>query len=42
MKQNRVAAVIIVILIAGAVGAAWLYFGLNPAAWDAFLAEKSC
>jgi multidrug resistance efflux pump len=30
---------IVVVLIVGAVGAAWLYFGLNPAAWEAFLAE---
>ena len=30
---------IVVVLIAGAVGAAWLYFRLNPAAWDALLAE---
>jgi multidrug efflux pump subunit AcrA (membrane-fusion protein) len=39
MKQNRVAIVIIVVLIVGAVGAAWLYFGLNPTAWDEFMAE---
>jgi HlyD family secretion protein len=39
MKRKLVIVVIVVVLIAGAVGTAWLYFGLNPAAWDAFVAE---
>ena len=39
MKRKVGAIVIVIVLIAGAVGAAWLYFGLNPAAWDVFVAE---
>jgi HlyD family secretion protein len=39
MKRKLVIVVIVVVLIAGAVGTAWLYFGLNPAAWDEFVAE---
>jgi multidrug resistance efflux pump len=39
MKRKVTIVAIVVVVIATAVGAAWLYFGLNPAAWDAFLAE---
>ena len=39
MKRKGVVIAIIVVLIGGAVGAGWLYFSLNPAAWDGFIAE---
>jgi multidrug resistance efflux pump len=39
MKRKVAIIAIVVVLIAGTVGAAWLYFGLNPAAWDEFVAE---
>jgi len=39
MKRKVSIIAIVVVLIAAAVGAAWLYFGLNPTAWEAFLAE---
>ena len=39
MKKKLVIVVSVVVLIAGAVGAGWLYFRLNPGAWDEFMAE---
>jgi multidrug resistance efflux pump len=39
MKRKVTVVAIVVVLIAGAVGAAWLFFGLNPAAWETFVAE---
>jgi HlyD family secretion protein len=39
MKRKGAIIAIVVVLIAAAVGVAWLYFGLQPAAWEAFLAE---
>jgi multidrug resistance efflux pump len=39
MKRKFVIVAIVVVLLAGAAGAGWLYFSLNPEAWDSFLAE---
>jgi multidrug efflux pump subunit AcrA (membrane-fusion protein) len=39
MKRRVAIIAVVVVLIAGAAGAGWLYFRLNPTAWDAFLAE---
>jgi multidrug resistance efflux pump len=39
MKRKAAIIAIVVVLIAGAAGVAWLYFSLNPAAWEAFLAQ---
>ena len=39
MKQKLVIAVVVILLVVGAVGAAWLYFRFNPGAWDEFMAE---
>ena len=39
MKRKLVITAVVVALVAGAVGIGWLYFGLNPAAWDSFVAE---
>jgi len=39
MKRKLGIIAIVVALIAGAVGVGWIYFRLNPAAWDAFVAE---
>ena len=39
MKKTFTILVVVVALIGGAVGVGWLYFRLNPAAWDEFVAE---
>jgi len=39
MKRKLGIIAVVVALIAGAVGVGWIYFRLNPAAWDAFVAE---
>jgi multidrug resistance efflux pump len=39
MRQKLVPIVIIAVLVIGAVGGTWLYFSLNPTAWDEFVAE---
>jgi HlyD family secretion protein len=39
MRQKLGIVAIVVALIVGAVGVGWLYFRLNPAAWDEFVAE---
>jgi multidrug resistance efflux pump len=39
MKRKAAIIVIVVALIGGAVGIAWLYFALNPAAWHEFVAQ---
>ena len=39
MKRKLGIIAVVVALIAGAAGIGWLYFRLNPAAWDNFVAE---
>jgi multidrug resistance efflux pump len=39
MKRNLALFAVIVVIVGGAIGAGWLYFSLNPAAWDDFVAE---
>ncbi|UCC64783.1 MAG: hypothetical protein JSV36_07015, partial [Anaerolineae bacterium] len=39
MKRTLGIIAVVVALIGGAVGVGWLYFSLNPAAWDDFVAE---
>lgn len=39
MKRTIGIVAVVVALIAGAVGVGWLYFSLNPGAWDDFVAE---
>ena len=39
MKRTITILAIVIALIAGAVGIGWLYFRLNPAAWDDFVGE---
>ena len=39
MKRTIGILAVVVVLIAGAVGIGWVYFSLNPGAWDDFVAE---
>ncbi len=39
MKRKLGIVAVIIALVAGAVGIGWLYFSLNPAAWQDFVAE---
>ncbi|MFN2130866.1 MAG: efflux RND transporter periplasmic adaptor subunit [Anaerolineae bacterium] len=39
MRRKLTIAIIVVALVAGATGVGWLYFSLNPGAWQGFIAQ---